>query len=89
MPTRLYFELSGETFRVHDTAFTAGKHKVLPLGDPGAHHRVFVTRSGSRRLYRFKKGELHMVTEELLERQLRAAEFGASGGFDASEHRGR
>jgi hypothetical protein len=85
MSIRLYLELDGETFRVHDTAYAKGKHQILELGDPAARYRVFVTKEKKERLYTFAKGEGRGVTERELARQLRASAYAAEEPFDASK----
>jgi hypothetical protein len=85
MSARLYIELDGITYRVHDTRLTRGVTKLVPLGSPHAHYRVFVPQSGRRRSHKFQRGEGHGITEETLTRQLRGAQYLSAGPpFDAS-----
>lgn len=83
MSTRLYFEFDGSAYRVHDTYFTKGRHR-LPLGDANAATRIFVPEKGAHRIYTFRKDESHAVTEIELEWQLRASGYAATEKFDAS-----
>jgi hypothetical protein len=82
---RLYLDVEGVSYRVHDTTFSQRKHTIVPLGDPRAQFRMFVTKDGAQRSYRFTRTDAHGVTEEFLVRQLRAAGYPAREEFDASK----
>ena len=73
---KLYFiAADGVRYRVHDTTFANYRDTVVPIGAPHAHYRNFVTAERTRRVYQFRKGELHDVTVPHLERQLRESDY--------------
>src|SRR4051794_16955092 len=79
---RLYFDVDGISYRVHDTVYTKRKHTIVSLGHPKAHYRAFVTKDGAQQLYQFTKNDAYAVTEELLAK-LRGGGYPARESFDA------
>ena len=72
---KLYFHDSeGEVWRVYDCAVYDDRSRAVPLSDPRAVHRAFVSRDGTRRILAFEPGNARAITPPLLERQLRAAQ---------------
>lgn len=82
---KLYFRApDGAEYRVHDAIFTGGKHRRVPLGDSRAQYRIFTTGKSPHRSYKFKTGESRDVSEALLEKQLKQAEFAGFKPFDST-----
>jgi len=88
---RIYFtDATGAEFRVHDVVFgvpPAAPHRrrVVPTGSQGATHRAFTTADGAVRLYAFGPRDRRAIEPELLDAQLKRAEF-VGGRFEPSEH---
>jgi hypothetical protein len=66
---------SGEVWTVWDTTFSKFKNHRHAHCDDAARARVFVNAAGVKRFYSFKKQEPRLLDAELLERQLRDAEY--------------
>jgi hypothetical protein len=84
-----YVDPSGERLRVYDCAFgppvcRPHHRRVMTLESTQANHRYFVPELGVPRVYRFAKGELHELTPERLDMQLRGAGFAARRGANVS-----
>ena len=63
----LYFEdATGERWRVHDAHFTRGKPHRVALGAPSANTRYFVSASGERRAYIFRRDDSRALDEVTL-----------------------
>lgn len=72
----VYFHTGdGTVYRVHDAYFSGGRHHRVPHASAKAKSRIFVPAQGHRRLYRFTERESRALTAELLEQQLRNAEY--------------
>jgi hypothetical protein len=72
----VYFHAGdGIVYRVHDAYFSGGRHHRVPHQSARATSRAFIPERGARRLYRFRDGEARALTAELLELQLRNAEY--------------
>jgi hypothetical protein len=65
----------GSVWTVYDVTWSNKKHHPRPHGDPTATERVFVNAEGVKRAYKFKPSDSHVLEEQSLERQLRAAAF--------------
>ena len=80
----VYFtDSAGERFRIEDVAFrpplaAPGTKRVMPLENPDANHRYFVSSDGLTRAYRFAKKEVRDLTVERLTQQLAGAGFVAT-----------
>ncbi len=78
---RIYFtDATGAEYRVHDVVFgvpPAAPHRrrLVPTGSQGATHRAFTAADGAVRLYAFGPRDRRAIEAELLDAQLRRAEF--------------
>ena len=72
---KLYFhDAQGVVWRVYDCISAAQRSRAVPLSDPRAVHRAFVSRDGTRRILRFDGASARSISPRVLEQQLRAAE---------------
>jgi hypothetical protein len=86
-----YIDHRNARWRVHDVAFGpphARPHQRCRLapGDGRAGYRYFVGEGGEQRSYRFTDDDSRDVTVDVLDSQLRRAEFPARGRFDGAKH---
>lgn len=78
---KLYFhDAQGGVWRVYDCLFVAHRSRAVPLSDPRAVHRAFVSRDGRRRILRFAQGSARAISPRVLEQQLRASEQAPAEG---------
>lgn len=72
---KLYFcDADGTMWRVYDCAVMGLRSRAVPLSDPRAVHRAFVSRDGTRRILHFGKATSRAINPTLLLQQLRASE---------------
>ena len=72
---KLYFhDARGVVWRVYDCTHSAHRSRAVPLSDPRAVHRAFVSRDGTRRILRFDQASARSISPRVLEEQLRASE---------------
>lgn len=72
---KLYFhDARGVVWRVYDCTYEACRSRAVPLSDPRAVHRAFVSRDGTRRILRFDQASARAISPRVLEEQLRASE---------------
>ena len=72
---KLYFhDARGVVWRVYDCTYAAHRSRAVPLSDPRAVHRAFVSRDGTRRILRFDRTSARSISPRVLEEQLRASE---------------
>jgi hypothetical protein len=73
----LFRDATGGGWWVDDTVIASGAHRVVPIGQPSAHYRVFTpmvgARDGGRRVYQFVDGDDHRVSLATIELQLARA----------------
>jgi hypothetical protein len=71
---RTYFtDGDGTRWRVYDVTDSDGQLRAHRPPHRGAAYRAFVGATGSRRQYRFRTGDTHVLSAAALERQLRAS----------------
>lgn len=87
MAVAVYFTSeSGLRYRVYDVTYLK-RHVQRPIGDPKATSRLFVPAAGAKRSYKFRPGDSRVLNDELLEQQLRAADYLPTekpGGFEGN-----
>jgi hypothetical protein len=87
---RVYFtDAAGQKYRVYDVAYgppeaAPWQHKAHRPPYAGANYRFFVTVEGTRRSYRFARGETRLLTIDHLERQLNGAGYAPLERYDSS-----
>jgi hypothetical protein len=86
-----YADRRNEHWRVYDLFYgpphaRAHQRRVFAPGDERATYRYFIAKDGERRVYKFRPGDGHVLTVELLTAQFDAAEYGTRRRFDASKH---
>lgn len=73
---KLYLnDTDGSVWRVYDCAIVGHRSRAVPLSDPRAVHRAFVSRDGTRRILHFAKATSRAINPTLLMQQLRASEL--------------
>ena len=71
---KLYFhDADGGVWRVYDCIEFAHRSRAVPLSDPRAQQREFVSRDGARRVLRFMADTPRSISPRRLDEQLRAA----------------
>jgi hypothetical protein len=84
-PTKVYFYTeAGDILLVHDAIFREGKHVLFVPPDSRATSRIFVRVNRERRVYHFREGEKHELTDSELERQFKIAGYLPSEPYDPS-----
>lgn len=73
---KLYFcDAEGTMWRVYDCAIMGHRARAVPLSDPRAVYRAFVSRDGTRRILYFGKATSRAINPTLLLQQLGASEL--------------
>lgn len=69
---KLYFhDAQGVVWRVYDCMLIARRPRAIPLSDPRAVHRAFVSRHGERRILEFDRTSARAISPRTLEQQLK------------------
>lgn len=73
---------TGQRWRVHDAHFTGGKPRRVALGAAKANTRYFVSASGERRAYSFRREDSRALDAATLAVHFAGAGWVSRGGFD-------
>ena len=83
---KLYFhDADGVVWRVYDCMVVEHRSRAVPLSDPRAVQRAFVSHEGARRVLRFGGATPRAISPALLANQLRASEPAAREGVPTGE----
>lgn len=78
-----YFEdATGERWRVRDAIYRNWKPHLVPLSDPCANTRYFVSQSGERRAYTFQRRDSRALDVETLAQHFAGAGWVGPDRFD-------